>query len=74
MFHQPAMTCHNDKNLYFWVARKNEDASAVQIVERWILARLRDRRFFSLAELNAAIRELLSQLNTRPFKRRAGNR
>jgi transposase len=28
----------------------------VQVVERWILARLRHRRFFSLAELNAADR------------------
>jgi hypothetical protein len=27
-------------------------------VQRWILARLRNRRFFSLAELNQAIREL----------------
>lgn len=47
---------------------------AVQIIERWILARLRDRTFFSLAELNAAIRELLAHLNTRPFKRRDGCR
>lgn len=47
---------------------------AVQIVERWILARLRDRTFFSLAELNAAIGELLQQLNTRPFKKREGCR
>lgn len=47
---------------------------AVQVVERWILARLRDRTFFSLAELNAAIGELLKYLNTRPFKRRDGCR
>jgi transposase len=47
---------------------------AVQVVERWILARLRDRAFFSLAELNAAIQELLHHLNTRPFKRREGCR
>jgi len=38
---------------------------AVQVVERWILARLRHRRFFSLAELNAAIAELLADLNRR---------
>ena len=44
----------------------------VQIVERWILARLRDRTFFSLAELNAAIQTLLTDINTRPFKRRDG--
>ncbi len=36
---------------------------AVQIAQRWIVARLRDRRFFSLAELNAAIRALVDQLN-----------
>ena len=46
----------------------------VQVVERWVLARLRDRTFFSLAELNSAIRELLTALNTRPFRRRDGCR
>jgi hypothetical protein len=35
----------------------------VQLVQRWIVARLRGRRFFSLAELNAAIRELLDRFN-----------
>lgn len=35
----------------------------VLLVQRWIIARLRKRRFFSLAELNAAIRELLAVLN-----------
>ena len=40
----------------------------VQLVERWILARLRHRRFFSLAELNAAIRALLDDLNNRPMR------
>ena len=40
----------------------------VQVVERWILARLRDRTFFSLAELNQAIRQLLPELNDRPMK------
>lgn len=38
---------------------------AVQIAERWILAALRNRQFFSLAELNAAIRELVDKLNNR---------
>jgi transposase len=47
---------------------------AVQIVERWILAALRKRQFFSLAELNAAIRELLEKLNNRPFKKLPGSR
>ena len=40
----------------------------VQVVERWILARLRNRTFFSLAELNCAIIELLKELNERPMK------
>lgn len=37
----------------------------VQLAERWILAALRNRQFFSLTELNAAIRELLAKLNNR---------
>ena len=40
----------------------------VQIVGRWILARLRDRRFFSLAALNEAIRGLLIDLNNRALR------
>jgi transposase len=40
----------------------------VQVVQRWILARLRNRRFFSLAELNQAIRELVSDLNERRMR------
>lgn len=48
--------------------------AGVQVVQRWILARLRKRRFFSLAELNAAIRELLAGLNRKPFKKLPGSR
>ena len=47
---------------------------AVQVVERWILARLRNRRFLRLAELDAAIGELLHDLNTRAFRKLPGNR
>ncbi|MEK7821462.1 MAG: IS21 family transposase, partial [Planctomycetota bacterium] len=46
----------------------------VQIVERWILAVLRKRTFFSLAELNSAMRSLLERLNDRPFKKLPGSR
>jgi transposase len=46
----------------------------VLVAERWILAALRHRKFFSLAELNQAIRELLHKLNHRPFKKRSGCR
>ena len=46
----------------------------VQVVERWILAALRNRRFFSLGELNGAITALLADLNQRPFKKLPGCR
>lgn len=46
----------------------------VQVVERWILARLRNQTFFSLAALNTAITELLQGLNQRPFKKLPGSR
>ena len=44
------------------------------LVQRWILARLRNRRFFSLGDLNRAIAELLADLNQRPFKKLPGCR
>ena len=46
----------------------------VQVVERWILARLRHHTFFSVAELNQCLRVLLEDLNLRPFKQLRGNR
>jgi transposase len=45
--------------------------SAVQQVERWILAPLRDRTFFSLNELNVAIAARLDELDVRLMKVRA---
>jgi transposase len=47
---------------------------AVLIVERWILARLRNQRFFSLAELNAAIRSLINELNARLMRKLGASR
>jgi len=46
----------------------------VQVVQRWVLAALRKRQFFSLAELNEAILELVHKLNERPFRKLAGSR
>ena len=46
----------------------------VLLVSRWILAKLRKRTFFSLVELNAAIRPLLVDLNNRPFQKLLGCR
>jgi transposase len=58
--------------------RKPRDKAKVEngvlVVERWILACLRKRRFFSMSELNKAIRELLGKLNRRPFKKMQGCR
>lgn len=48
--------------------------SAVQVTQRWIVAALRHRKFFSLEEVNVAIRELLTKLNHRPFRKREGSR
>jgi transposase len=48
--------------------------NAVLVAQRWILASLRNQRFFSLEELNAAIWALLEQLNTRPFQKLDGCR
>jgi transposase len=48
--------------------------NGVLIVERWILFRLRKRVFTSLDELNQAIRELLIELNNRPFQKLPGSR
>ena len=59
-------------------ARKPKDKAKVEngvlIVERWVLARLRLQRFFSLGELNRMLRTLLTDLNQRPFKKLPGSR
>jgi transposase len=58
--------------------RKPQDKAkvevGVQVVERWILARLRHRQFFSVAEVDAAVAQLLPALNERPFKKLPGCR
>lgn len=53
---------------------KSKVENAVLVVERWILARLRDRQFFSLVELNVAIKALLTELNERGFQKLDGSR
>jgi transposase len=58
--------------------RKPRDKAKVEagvlLVERWILACLRNQTFFSLADLNAALATYLERLNTRPFKKLPGSR
>ncbi len=55
-------------------ALKAKVESGVQVVERWILARLRHHRFFSIAEVDAAVARLLPALNERAFKKLPGSR
>jgi len=59
-------------------SRKPRDKAKVEagvlLAERWILARLRNWRFHSLAEANATIRELVEVINERPFTKMAGSR
>jgi transposase len=49
---------------------KAKAESAVQVAQRWILAVLRDKCFFSVSDLNGAIAQLLDKLNQRPFRKR----
>ena len=53
---------------------KAKAEAGVLLVERWILAVLRNRTFFSLPELNREIARLLERLNARPFKKLPGSR
>lgn len=59
-------------------SKKPRDKAKVEqgvlLVQRWILARLRKQRFFSLAEANRAIAALLVSLNDKAFKKLPGSR
>jgi transposase len=46
----------------------------VGVISTWILAALRDEQFFSLAELNAAIRQKLYEFSRKPFQKKEGTR
>ena len=84
-FYEPELNrTYNDLAIHYGVgilparprrARDKAKAeSGVQVVQRWILAALRKRQFFSLAELNEAIGELTGKLNRRPFRKLPGTR
>lgn len=53
---------------------KSKAEVGVQVVQRWILAALRNHTFFSLQQLNSRIQELLVSLNDRPFRKLPGCR
>ena len=58
--------------------RKPQDKSIVEksvgFSTTWITAAMRERKFFSLAEVKAAVAERLEIINTTPFQKRPGNR
>lgn len=53
---------------------KSHAESSVRFAETWIIAALRDQKFFSISEVRAAVRQKLEELNDRKFKQRAGCR
>ncbi len=53
---------------------KAKAESAVQVVERWIMARLRHQRFGNVHEVNDAMAPLLARLNDKPFQKLPGSR
>lgn len=46
----------------------------VRVMETWIMAALRNRKFFTFDDLNLAIREKLIEFNTKPFQKKQGSR
>ena len=72
------LACHYGFAVIPTRVRKPKDKAkvevGVQIVERWILAKFRNRKFFSLGELNDAIKILLNDLNERRFSKLPGTR
>jgi transposase len=70
------MATHYDTAILPARPRRPRDKAKVELgvllVERWLLGRLRNRTFFSLAEVNAAIAEFLTRLNEERLIRRLG--
>lgn len=68
-----ALATHYDTTILPTRPRKPRDKGKVEgtvlIVERWILARLRNQQFFSIQALNAAIAELVTALNAKIMRR-----
>jgi hypothetical protein len=58
--------------------RRPKDKPAVEgtvgVISTWIIAALRDRQFFSIRELNEAVKEKLSEFNEKPFQKKPGSR
>ena len=48
--------------------------NGVQLVERWIIARIRNQTFFSLSDMKQSVKSLLEEANNKPFQKREGSR
>jgi transposase len=61
-----------------WARNRARDKAkaevAVQIATRFVVAKLRNRQFFSLSALNAAIVELVAQINNRTSRHLGASR
>src|SRR6202790_3584066 len=66
--------CFQKKKICCFFRERAKAESAVQIVERWIMARLRHQQFASVHEVNQAIAPLLRRLNDKPFQKLPGSR
>lgn len=53
---------------------KSSAEASVRFAETWIIAALRDCKFFFLKEVNEAVAEKLEELNSREFQQRTGTR
>ena len=53
---------------------KSNAEGTVRVVETWILAALRNRKFFSFEELNSAIKKKLIEFNEKAFQKKKGSR
>lgn len=53
---------------------KSTAEGTVRFATTWIIAALRNQKFFSLEEINQAVKEKLDELNKTPFKKREGCR
>ena len=66
------MAAHYGTDVLLARPRKPQDKAkvevAVQVVQRWIMARLRNHKFFSSVESNVAIRRLSDELNMRTMR------
>lgn len=47
---------------------------AVGVISTWIIAALRNQKFFSLRELNEGMRQKLMEFNSKPFQKKSGSR